>query len=102
MLRPFAALAIVLSTSALAQTYDRADSIRDPCRPDGCDEFAIFAASPLATGDQGRLLNTWVKTFYASSSGRRELKVENGYVYCSRTKRAIVAEKSGRTIAFYL
>jgi hypothetical protein len=102
MLRPLVALALVLATPALAQTYDRTDIIRGLCRPDGCDEFAILAASPLATGDEGRLMQTRVKTFHASSSGRRELSEENGYVYCSRTKPAIVAEKNGRTMAFYL
>ena len=47
-------------------------------------------------------MRTRVKTFHASSSGRKELSEENGYVYCSRTKPAIVAEKNGRTMAFYL
>ena len=47
-------------------------------------------------------MQTRVKTFHASSTGRRDLSEENGYVYCSRTKPAIVAEKSGRTMAFYL
>ncbi|MBM6582717.1 hypothetical protein ILT44_21155 [Microvirga sp. BT689] len=47
-------------------------------------------------------MQTRVKTFHASSVGRRELSEEDGYVYCSRTKPAIVAEKNGRTMAFYL
>jgi hypothetical protein len=47
-------------------------------------------------------MQTRVRTFHASSTGRRELSEENGYVYCSRTKPAIVAEKHGRTMAFYL
>ena len=102
MLRPLVALAVVLATPAFAQTYDRPDIIRGLCRPDGCDEFAILAASPLTKGEEGTLLETRVKTFHASSSGRRELSEENGYVYCSRTKPAIVAEKNGRTMAFYL
>jgi hypothetical protein len=102
MLRPLVALALVLATPALAQTYDHPDIIRGLCRPDGCDEFAILAASPVAKGGEGTLMQTRVKTFHASSSGRRELSAENGYVYCSRTKPAIVAEKNGRTMAFYL
>jgi hypothetical protein len=102
MLRPLVALALVLATPAFAQTYDRSHIIRGLCRPDGCDEFAILAASPLIKGGEGTLMQTWVKTFHASSSGRRELSEENGYVYCSRTKPAIVAEKGGRTMAFYL
>ncbi|MEZ0167945.1 hypothetical protein [Microvirga sp. TS319] len=102
MLRPLAALALVLATPAFAQTYDRPDIIRGLCRPDGCDEFAIQAAVPLTQAGGGTLMQTRVKTFHASSSGRRELSEENGYVYCSRTKPAIVAEKNGRTMAFYL
>lgn len=102
MLRSIVALAFLLSTPALAQTYARPDIIRGLCRPDGCDEFAILAASPLVKGGEGTLMKTRVKTFHASSAGRRELSVDNGYVYCSRTQPAIVAEKGGRTMAFYL
>jgi hypothetical protein len=102
MLRPLVALALVLATPAFAQTYDRTDIIRGLCHPDGCDEFAILAASPLTKGGEGTLMQTRVKTFHVSSSGRREFSEENGYVYCSRTKPAIVAEKGGRTMAFYL
>jgi hypothetical protein len=102
MFRPLIALALVLATPAFAQSYDRSDIIRGLCRPDGCDEFAILAASPLIKGGEGTLMQTRVKTFHASSAGRRELSEENGYVYCSRTKPAIVAEKNGRTMAFYL
>ncbi|QRM35505.1 hypothetical protein [Microvirga sp. VF16] len=102
MLRPLVALALVLATPALAQTYNRPDIIRGLCRSDGCDEFAILAASPLTKTGEGTLMQTRVRTFHASASGRRELSEENGYVYCSRTKPAIVAEKGGRTMAFYL
>jgi hypothetical protein len=102
MLRPLVALVLVLATPAFAQTNDRPDIIRGLCRPDGCDEFAVLAASPLTKTGEGTLMQTRVKTFHASSAGRRELSEENGYVYCSRTKPAIVAEKNGRTMAFYL
>jgi hypothetical protein len=102
MLRPLVALALVLATPALARTYDRPEIIRGLCRPDGCDEFAILAASPLTRGGEGTLLETRVKTLHASSTGRKELSEENVYVYCSKTKPAIVAEKGGRTMAFYL
>jgi len=102
MLRPLVAIALILSTPVLAQNYDRSDIIRGLCRPDGCDEFAILAASALTKGGEGTLLQTRVKTFHASSTGRKELSEENGYVYCSKTKPTIVAEKNGRTMAFYL
>src|SRR5829696_1825677 len=102
MLIPVVALAVLLSTPAMAQTYDRADVVRGLCRPDGCDEFAILAASPRGKGGDGTLMQTRLRTFHASSRGRRELSQENGYVYCSRTKPAIIGEKDGRTMAFYL
>src|ERR687890_238612 len=102
MLRSLVAFVLVLATPAFAHAYTRPDIIRGLCRPDGCDEFAILAAYPLTKGGEGTLMQTRVKTFHASSSGRRELSEENGYVYCSRTKPAIVAEKNGRTMAFYL
>src|SRR4029078_6557781 len=102
MLRPIVALVVLLSTSALAQSYDRPGTIRGLCRPDGCDEVAILTASPLIKTGEGTLMQTRVKTFHASSAGRRELSEENGYVYCSRTRPALVAEKGGRTMAFYL
>src|ERR687898_2829109 len=102
MLIPVVALALVLSFPAMAQSYHRADIVRGLCRPDGCDEFAIVAASPQGKGGEGTLMQTRLKTFHASSRGRRELSQENGYVYCSRTKPAIIGEKGGRTMAFYL
>jgi len=102
MLIPLVVLTIVLSTPAIAQTYDRADIVRGLCRPDGCDEFAILAASPQGKAGEGTLMQTRLKTFHASSRGRRELSQENGYVYCSRTKPAIIGKKDGRTMAFYL
>jgi len=102
MLRHVVALSLVLSAPALAQTYDRPDIIRGLCRPDGCDEFAVLGVSSLAKGREGMLMKTRVKTFHASATGRRELGEENGYVHCSRTRPAIVAEKGGQTMAFYL
>jgi len=102
MLRPLIVLALMLAIPAFAQSYDRTDLIRGLCRPDGCDEFAILVASPLTKGGEGTLMQIRLKTFHASSSGRRELNEENGYVYCSQTKPAIIAAKNGRTMAFDL
>ena len=102
MLRSFVALAFVLSAPALAQSYDRADIVRGLCRPDGCDEFAILAASPSDQDRGGHADANAGEDLPCEFAGRRELSEENGYVYCSRTKPAIVAEKDGRTMAFYL
>jgi hypothetical protein len=43
-----------------------------------------------------------VRTFHASSAGRQERGEQDGYVYCSRTRPALMAEREGRTMAFYL
>ncbi len=68
--------ALVLATSDFAQAYDRADIIQELCRPDGCDEFAILAASPLTRGGEGRLMQTRGTTFHLGSFGRRALSEE--------------------------
>jgi hypothetical protein len=59
-------LVVVLSTPALAQTYDRSDIVRGLCQPDGCDEFAILGADRVATTEEGSLIRTRLKTFHAS------------------------------------
>ncbi|GEO18107.1 hypothetical protein [Microvirga aerophila] len=102
MLRPLTVLALVLSSPVLAQTYTRSDVVRGLCQPDGCDEFTILRADRIAATDEGTLLKTRVRTFHASKSGRQERGDQDGYVYCSRTKPAIMAERDGRTMAFYL
>jgi hypothetical protein len=56
----------------------------------------------LATTDEGTLFKTRVKTFHASYGGRKELGEENGHVYCSRTKPAVLAEQHGKALAFFL
>src|SRR5918998_3672665 len=93
---------VLLATSAVAQGYNRDDIVRGLCRPDGCDEFTILSAERLQTTDEGVLFKTRVKTFHASYGGRKELGLENGYVYCSHTKPAIMAEHNGKAMAFYL
>jgi hypothetical protein len=102
MLRPLTVLALVLSSPALAQTYNRSDIVRGLCQPDGCDEFTVLRADRVAVSDEGTLLKTRVRTFHASSAGRQERGEQDGYVFCSRTKPAIMAEREGRTMAFYL
>ncbi len=102
MLRPLTVLALVLSTPTLAQTYTRSDIVRGLCQPDGCDEFTILRADRIATSDEGTLMKIRVRTFHASKAGRQERGKQDGYVYCSRTTPAIMAERDGRTMAFYL
>ena len=103
MTRTSVALVFTLSaTSALAQDYHRQDLVRGLCQKDGCDEFTILAADRIrATGD-GTLFKTRLKTFHASHAGRQERAQENGYVFCSPTRPAIMAEQNGQTMAFFL
>ncbi|GEP05403.1 hypothetical protein [Methylobacterium oxalidis] len=84
------------------QDYNRADLVRGLCQPDGCDEFAILSVEPVRTTPEGVLKRTRFKTFHASSSGREARSEETGYVYCSQTRPAVVAEKQGRTVGILL
>src|SRR5215217_4225495 len=70
MVRFLVPLALVLSTSALAQTSSRPEIVRGLCQPDGCSEFAVTDAREIATDGEGTLLRTRLKTFHASRDGR--------------------------------
>src|SRR4051812_20040616 len=97
------ALAVTLfATSALAQDYNRQDLVRGLCQKDGCDEFTILTADRIRTTDEGTLFKTRVQTFHASHAGRQDRGEENGYVFCSPTRPAIMAEQNGQTMAFFL
>ncbi|HEV7439552.1 MAG TPA: hypothetical protein VGN94_07990 [Methylobacterium sp.] len=85
-----------------AQDHGRADLIRGLCQPDGCDEFSIVSVDPVRTTPEGSLRRTRLKTFHASYSGRVPRAEESGYVYCSPTKPAVIAEKQGRTVGILL
>src|SRR5215212_1895479 len=96
------ALALALAGPAAAQDYTQPNIVRGLCQKDGCDEFRVLSAEPVTSTDEGRLLRTRIQTFHASSRGRANQSQENGYVYCSRTKPAIMAEQNGQTMAFFL
>src|SRR5215204_621288 len=103
MTRTSVALALAsFMTSASAQDYNRQDLVRGLCQKDGCDEFTIRAADRLRTTEEGTLFKTRLKTFHASHAGRQDRGEENGYVYCSPTRPAIMAEQNGQTMAFFL
>src|SRR5919107_1217786 len=88
--------------SASPQDYNRQDLVRGLCQKDGCDEFTILAADRIKTTEEGTLFKTRLKTFHASHAGRQERGQENGYVFCSPTRPAIMAEQNGQTMAFFL
>jgi hypothetical protein len=99
------ALAALLSGTApvLAQGYDRAEIVRGLCSKDGCDEFAILSKQPMTKGTDGELFRTRVRIFRASAQGRQDGGEEDGFVYCSASRPAIVnAQPGGPTIAFFL
>src|SRR3954466_9832933 len=103
MTRTLVALALTLcATSALAQDHNRQDLVRGLCQKDGCDEFTILAADRIKTTEEGTLFRTRLKTFHASYGGRQERGQETGYVFCSPTRPAIMAEQNGQTMAFFL
>src|SRR3954465_5769602 len=103
MMPHLAALALALSTApALAQGYNRQDLVRGLCQKDGCDEFTILAADRIKTTEEGTLFKTRLKTFHASYRGRQDRGEENGYVFCSPPRPAIMAEQNGKTMAFFL
>src|SRR5215207_6597433 len=103
MTRTLVALALAsFMTSASAQDYNRQDLVRGLCQKDGCDEFTILAADRIRTTEEGTLFKTRLKTFHASYGGRQDRGEENGYVFCSPTRPAIMAEQNGQTMAFFL
>src|SRR5215217_6225917 len=103
MTRTSVALALAsFMTSASAQDYNRQDLVRGLCQKDGCDEFTILAADRIRTTEEGTLFKTRLKTFHASHAGRQDRGEENGYVFCSPTRPAIMAEQNGQTMAFFL
>ncbi|TGD95722.1 hypothetical protein [Methylobacterium nonmethylotrophicum] len=102
MLVRTAVLLTLLTGPVLAQDYNRAELIRGLCQKDGCDEFQVLKAEPVLTGITGILKRTQVKTFHASHSGRVEREAETGYVYCSPSKPAVMAQGKSRTAAFML
>ncbi|WP_194075167.1 hypothetical protein [Methylobacterium durans] len=84
------------------QDYNRPELVRGLCQPDGCDEFAILAVEPVRSTPEGTLKRTRFRTYRASPSGREARAEETGYVYCSQTRPAVVAEKQGRTVGILL
>ena len=102
MLFRLVALALVFAGPAAAQDYNQPDIVRGLCQKDGCDEFAILAADRIKTIEDGTLFRTRLQTFHASYGGRRDQGQEAGYVYCSPTRPAIMAEQNGQTMAFVL
>ena len=104
MLSRFPALiTLLLSASALAQGYDRQDIVRGLCQKDGCDEFAIADKQLVAERPDGILYRTRVWAFHASHQGRADRGEENGFVYCSSVRPAILAAQEGQPpVAFLL
>ncbi len=96
-------LALLVSQVAHAQTNQKADIVRGLCQKDGCQEFTILGKQPVATGTDGQLFKTQVRTFHASYVGRTTQSDENGFVYCSITRPAVISAPVGqKPVAFFL
>jgi len=97
-----AATALFLAAPALAHAYGPDYVVRGLCKPDGCQDFAVLEATPIATGEDGTLRQTRIQTIRSTPGGRTNLRVEDGWVYCSRTRPAIIARSQGETRAYLL
>ncbi|ACA17852.1 hypothetical protein M446_3467 [Methylobacterium sp. 4-46] len=102
LIRTVALLAFLAVPALAQQDYARPDLVRGLCQKDGCDEFSVVKAEPVTRSAEGVLNRTRVKTFHASAQGRSEGPEENGYVFCSPTRPAILSEQDGRTVALMI
>ena len=103
MTHTFTVLALTLcATSALAQDYNRQDVVRGLCQKDGATSSRFWLQTGSCATDEGTLFKTRLETFHASHAGRKDQGEENGYVFCSPTRPAIMAEHNGHTVAFFL
>jgi hypothetical protein len=103
MLIRIAALALSLASPALAENIqNRADLVRALCQPTGCDEVAVVGVERIASSPEGTLFRTRAEMFHASSAGRKATGTDEGYVFCSPSKPAVLADQNGQTVAFLL
>ncbi len=97
-----------LAAPALAQTPSlppqgpQAAIVRGQCQPSGCDEFALVGVETVRSTIEGSLKQTRLRTYRSSWEGRQAQEVETGYVYCSPTRPAVIAEQDGAFVAFFL
>ncbi len=59
--------------------------------PRGATSFKSSKSNPVASGPDGSLFRTRVRTFRASYQGRATQNDEGGYVYCSTARPAIIS-----------
>ena len=95
-------LAIALSSAALAQGYYREDIVRAVCRKDGCDEFSVLEAVPIAQARTGTLVRVKLQTYHASYQGRADRGTEDAHAFCSTSDPTLIAEFEGKLVAFHL
>jgi hypothetical protein len=101
MLRATAAIAILLAASTAASAEER--TVRGQCRADGCDLFEIVSTVSISRNDEGTIRETRIRSLRESRGGEpRVIGIEDGYVFCSLTRPAIIAVKGGRTMAHLL
>jgi hypothetical protein len=89
---------LLLCQAGQAQSVDPGQIVRGLCQKDGCAEFAILDKQPVANGTDGQLFRTKVQTFHASQQGRMSQGVEDGFVYCSQVRPAVISTQPGQPI----
>ena len=105
-------LSIVLACSAIrgsaaaqinAPQGEAPEIIRGLCQKDGCAEFAILAKDSSAKAADGELFRTRIAAYHANAQGRASQGEQNGFVYCSTTRPAVIsAPNGGAAVAFML
>lgn len=76
------------------------DLVRALCHKDGCDEFRVIETRVVRPAPDGVLRSTRVQAYSSNAAGRVARDAEAGYVFCSRTRPAVIAQKEGRSVAF--
>lgn len=100
MLRRTALLAVLIAASVSAQAGDRI--VRGYCAAERCDHIEIVSALPYVKNGDGTLIQTTLRMIGSRAADVAEPQIENGYVFCSPTRPAIIAVKGNRTMAYLL
>ncbi len=94
----FLCVAAIATTRAVGAQASP-EIVRGLCQKDGCAEFVVEQREPVGKGPDGALFRTRVRTFHVDHVARREGGVEDGYVYCSRSRPAVISSVPGRPVS---
>ena len=87
---------VALPHAAGAQT---GETVRGACQATGCDEFTVVSKQAVAKGADGELFQTRVRVSRAGAAATEE----DGHVYCSTSRPAVINAPSGaKGLAYFL